>query len=338
MSIALDPPLMDEETGLGILPFDYLVGFIRFLHRNRRHIRIITYNDLDWDRDYNPDSMYETELKAWKRRPRLRFWERNKIHVLLQHDVDTIPKRSMQFARIEEQFRIPSNFMVFNRRISRYAFRETGQLQYTSYELDWDLLKSLESKGFVIGYHSNAYERSYFDMARAIGIFQEDIRDLRARVKNVRFFSPHGGHKDPQGRTNNCLPIDQSLQKQLKIRWVHNSRGVIFNGYYSDGGMRSRPADDLNLLRFVKTWQPGNRYRVLIHPQYYGLLSNTNVDSIAEFLYQAPRNIESAAWYRQVIEAYCNKNIVGQDRFPLWDELQYSPARQCIISHHELDA
>ena len=135
--------------------------------------------------------------------------------------------------------------------------------------MDHEFLSQLEDGGkFVIGYHNNSYERASFDREKALRIFEEDVAELRHRY-SLDFFSPHGGIRDPQGKSNSSLPIPEALSES--IRWVANGYTVRFDGYYSDGGinaLKPKP-EDRDLRDFVRTWQPGKRYRVLTHPQYY---------------------------------------------------------------------
>jgi hypothetical protein len=188
--------------------------------------------------------------------------------VLLQHDVDAFPERTHAILREEEALGLRSNIMVFNRRLNRRRLRDTGVLEQREYPLDQALLQRLQAKGFVIGYHCNAYEWAQFDTAKAVKIFERDVAELRQRF-DIRFFCPHGGVRDAQGHSNAMLDIPPSLRTSL--RWVLNRHTVRFHGTYSDGGINSPTLDaaSKDLRGFVNTWKPGRRYRILTHPQYY---------------------------------------------------------------------
>ena len=67
---------------------------------------------------------------------------------------------------------------------------------------------------------------------------------------------------------------DEDTHKYFKkLRWIHNKFSCKFNGYYSDGGLKRRlkiNQENTDLNEWIKNMQPGKRYRMLIHPQYYG--------------------------------------------------------------------
>jgi hypothetical protein len=163
---------------------------------------------------------------------------------------------------------LPANLMIFNRRVHRKQLRDTGVLGFTDYPLDSELLQRLEQEhGFVIGYHSNAMEQALWNEGAALERFREDIAELRTR-HDVRFFSPHGGVRGPFSANNSSLLLSPDLARD--VRWVANRFGPRFTASYSDGGLNNLTRLQLKDLRtFVRSWQPGRRYRVLTHPQYY---------------------------------------------------------------------
>jgi hypothetical protein len=276
----------------GYFPLEYFVDFLRFLHDHKDIIEIITYDDLAWGDDYDYNSNYNQEYKSWQREIKAGTRDETKIYVLLQHDVDRLPERTLDILKVEAEYSIPSNVMIFHRRISRRHYQKTGELLYTDYELDYTLLRQLQDEaGFVIGYHSNAYDRSLFDVEKALHIFEEDVAALR-RYFNIRYFSPHGGLRDPRGQSNNTLPIPPSLSHS--IRWVANNKTARFTASYSDGGINSakRNPEGRDLRDFVKNWKPGHRYRVLTHPQYYHTPCHPS-----------PR-LAGTPWYDQLLEFY----------------------------------
>ncbi|HXK39212.1 MAG TPA: hypothetical protein VJ837_00015 [Candidatus Paceibacterota bacterium] len=251
-------------------------------------IQILTYDDLPWRDDFDYESGYPSEQARWAAVPRRDEF----IHVLLQHDVDTRPERTLQVLQHEERLQLPSNVMIFNKRIDRQHLRKRGELRYTDYPLDFTYLQHLQDQQrFVIGYHSNSFERGLWNVDRALEIFEQDVAELRTTFR-INYFSPHGGTPSPHdGRNNSDVPIPQSLRSSL--RWVSNKHGPRLISF-SDGGINS-PKRDPNLrdLRdFVATWKRGERYRVLTHPQYYN-------DPFGP----SPRMLE-AEWYRKVLDTY----------------------------------
>jgi hypothetical protein len=153
------------------------------------------------------------------------------------------------------------------------------------------LLERLESQGFVIGYHANAFEQAKFDRAKAEGIFRRDVEELNRKLR-IRYFSAHGGTPGPDGLNNRDFPPPVDIAERLI--WVHNGKTPWFSQNYSDGGINSPHRDPTkrDLRDFVRQWCPGGRYRVLTHPQYYH-------DPCG----RSPR-LSGAAWYEEVLDAY----------------------------------
>lgn len=287
----------------GYFPLEFFVDFLEFLYKNRKVIEVITYNDLDWGDDFNYEKSYPIEWKSWNTQLKTGDRDPNKIYVIIQHDVDAFPEGTMTILREEERLGIPSNVMLFHRRINRRHLQNTGELLYTEYDVDMHEIRRLQDKGFVFGYHCNAFERASFDVDKAMEIFEADVNELNRYLK-IRYFSPHGGPRSPEGKTSNCLPVPDSLRKS--IRWVHNRMTVRFRGSYSDGGPNSpkRDPSKRDLRDFVRTWRPGNRYRVLTHPQYYHSPCGVS-----------PR-LAQASWYNEVLEFYNSKHSSS-----VWDEV-----------------
>jgi len=290
-----DNPDLINGDKCGYFPLEFFVDFLEFLYENREIIEVITYSDLDWGDDFNYEKSYPQEWKNWNRQLKKGVRNPNKIYVLLQHDVDNLPERTLRILREEERLGIPSNVMLFHRRINRRHLQKTGELLYTDYNVDMEGFRRLQDKGFVFCYHSNAFDRAHFDVDKAMGIFEEDVKALRKHL-DIRYFSPHGGPKSPDGKTNNSLQIPMSLRKS--IRWVANRMTVRFKASFSDGGPNSpkRDPSKRDLRDFVRTWRPGNRYRVLVHPQYYHSPCGVS------------RRLAEASWYNDLLEFYNHKH------------------------------
>ncbi|MGH8536181.1 MAG: hypothetical protein ACREXM_06855 [Gammaproteobacteria bacterium] len=272
-------------------PFGYFTGFLDFLRRRADRLQIITYRDLQWGGDFDSIGRYPGEQRCWKEQAKRLAKERRAL-VLIQHDVDARPERTLAALREERDRKLPSNVMIFRRRVDGHLLKDTGMLAFTEYALDHQFLKELEGERFVIGYHSNAMEQALWDRHVAEHIFLEDLAALRASF-DVDFFSPHGGVIGPGGTKNRDLEITDA--SSLGVRWVHNGRTPRFTASYSDGGLNGRKLDPAtrDLRDFVRTWEPGGRYRVLLHPQYY-----TN-----EPYEPAPRLV-GTAWYDDLLQAY----------------------------------
>jgi hypothetical protein len=248
-------------------PRSYLTELYRLLSERRDLFEVMTYADLDWVAGDDPARSYPLEHERWTASLKDGRRDPTKIHVLIQYDVDSVPERSMGLLRDPAHRGIRANIMIFNRRIDRRLLSRTGELAYTPYPLDEELLRQAESEGSVIGYHINAHEQAVFDMARAQEIVREDIQALRKRF-SIRYVSAHGGAASPKGRNNHDIPYDAGLQQD--VIWVHNGRSPRFHGSFSDGGHNKSPDPAKRDLRdFVRNMRPGRRYRILLHPQYY---------------------------------------------------------------------
>lgn len=291
--------VIDEEGKAGgYFPQEFFVDFLRFLRQNDDVIQVITYDDLPWEEDYDYEKSYIDEYKRWKKQA-----DPEKIYVLLQHDVDSSPYRSMAILKEEEKLGIPSNSMIFNKRINRRHLKKTGELLYTEYDLDFELMKRLQDEhGFVFGYHNNAFEQSLYDDQLAEEIFIKDVEELRKKLQ-IKYFSPHGGAASPDGKNNKDMDLPEKLKNE--IRWVANRFTVRFDGVYSDGGINSANRDPKkrDLRDFVRTWKRGKRYRVLTHPQYY----HTPCEP-------SPR-MKGTEWYDDLLLHYENSDV------SVWDDV-----------------
>lgn len=287
------PPYSDAQQSVdhAVFPLEYFTDFLRFLDANRDRVEVITYADLDWGDDWAYESNYPTEWSRWQASLRSGERDPSKVYVILQHDVDDTPERTKVVLEEEERLGLRSCVMIFNRRLDRRLLQQTGVPQEKEYLVDHAYLAELERAGWVIGYHSNAYERSGFDRDRAEEIFLRDVEELRSRYA-IDFFCPHGGVRDRDGRSNAALEIPDDLRESL--RWVLNRYTVKFNGVYSDGAINSprRDASKRDLREFVKTWRAGRRYRILTHPQYY------------HTVFGHTKALAGVDWYEDMITGY----------------------------------
>lgn len=293
-------PLSTDEAGFdqAVFPLGYFTDFLEFLAANRERIEVLTYADLDWAGDWDYEHNYPVEWQNWQASLRDGRRDPEKIYVFLQHDVDDAPERTEAVLREEERLGLPSCVMIFNRRLDRRLLQDSGEPREKAYVTDDDYLRHLEKKGWIIGYHSNAYEQSAFDKEKAEEIFIRDMRELRERF-TIEFFCPHGGVRDADGRSNAVLEIPDSLR--LSIRWVLNRHTLKFNGVYSDGAINSprRDATKRDLREFVKTWRPGRRYRILTHPQYY------------HTTFGATQALAGVEWYEAMLDSYRDASTPG---------------------------
>lgn len=286
-------PAMEELTRneKGFFPVAYFVNFLEWINERRDQIEILTYDSLPWGDDYDHEHHHPAEFECWRHQLHTGERDPSRIYLLLQHDVDDRPERTQLLMQEEDRLNVPTNVMIFNRRLNRLHLQRTGEVVYRDYEIDDDLLQRLESRGFVIGYHSNAYEQANFDRDLAREIFIRDVRELRERF-TIRYFCPHGGVRDAEGHSNASLDLPGELSRD--IRWVLNRYSVRFDGVYSDGAINSprRNAVERDMRNFISTWKPGGRYRILTHPQYYHTTIREN------------NRLHGVEWYDEILACY----------------------------------
>jgi hypothetical protein len=292
-SLAADP-----GEGRDAFPYAYARSFLEFLRQQQPLIRTITYADLDFAAGDTHTDHYAAEFARWNQRVAATPWMRRTIFVLLQHDVDFLPGHTMRMAADQARLGLRSNLMLFHRRIDRRRLQADDVVQEADYPLDWEQLRRLQASGFVLGYHSNAYEWSGFDRVKAAEVFCADLQALRQQA-DFRFFSPHGGVRDANGESNNILEVPSAVANS--VHWVHNRFGLRFHGQFSDGGVygAKRELEALDLISFVRHWRAGRRYRVLLHPQYYG-------DPVR----RVPR-LSGVEWYERALAADAPPESVG---------------------------
>ncbi|MCF7823140.1 MAG: hypothetical protein K9N35_03120 [Candidatus Marinimicrobia bacterium] len=268
---------------MGYIPFKYLSDFFAFLAR-QDEIEVIAYSDFVHG-DRNDES-------KWKK-----IRDPNKIYVVIQHDVDSQVQQTLDILQVQKEYQIRSNVMIFHRRVDRGLLKSSGELAYTEYLSDAQLLELKnfqDTAGIIIGYHSNAYEQALFDLDHAREIFTADLNALRHNFE-VNYYSFHGGIRDSRGKSNEVL---KQVDPELNVHWVHNGDPLKFAARFSDGGLASAPRRKGDLLRFVKKMKPGKRYQILIHPQYY---SQNLIEDEANPTY---KNLSRFDWFQQITAFY----------------------------------
>ncbi len=264
---------------MAYFPFRYLEGFLRHVAADPS-INVMTYDDLPFGGDFDHENTYPYEFSKWYSQA-----DPTKKHLLIQYDVDSAPHITAAALRVHEATGVPVNVMLFN--------APAKQSQRSYHHALWQLVVRLRKTGQVcLGYHCNAYERAGFDLDEMAALISEDVGELSLGYEgDVRYISPHGGLRDANGKSNaHVLKIPEKLRN--KIRWVHNRYTIRLQGQYSDGGIAKKVYDaDRDLRAFVfDRMQPGRRYRILIHPQYY---SDT---------YQLCEPLKEFDWYREIFD------------------------------------
>lgn len=244
----------------GRFPYEYAEKVIKYINNKKDIFKIITYNNLLWDEDYNYSNNYQKEYTKW-----LENKNSSKIYLIIQHDVDMFPERTLRMMELERELGIKTNVMIFNKYLNRKTLQETGKVIYEEYLTDETItrLQDFEKNGFSIGYHINAYEQALFNIEKAEEIFIEDVKELR-KIFNIKTCSAHGGAKDSNGGCNFILKIPEILADN--IRWVNNTHGITCNRIYTDSRLLR---EEETPIQFLESCTVGNRYQMVIHPQFY---------------------------------------------------------------------
>jgi|ETNmetMinimDraft_21_1059911.scaffolds.fasta_scaffold00524_12 hypothetical protein len=268
-------------------PAKYLDSFLAMLMDPANNIEVLTYSDLNFGGDDDYENYYPGERKIWEESLSSGERDPEKIYVFIQHDVDSAPERTNRLLEFQRKIGLRSNVMIFNRLVNRSLLQRNNELAFLDYGIDLPFYLDLQKQGWVFGYHSNAYEQSKFDVNLAGQVFIEDVRELRSKGLDIEFFCPHGGVRDSEGRSNSYFGMPDEMKGELK--WVLNKHTIRFDGSFSDGGFKTR--DDweyLDIRKFLRSWRPGKRYRILFHPQYYD-------DNFTPF-----KPMLSCNWYRRM--------------------------------------
>ena len=242
----------------GRFPSAFLIAFCDLVARliRRGVLNVLTYDDFLWEDDRDYVNRYPDEWRRWNAAA-----DPERIHLLIQHDVDVLPERTESLLGHQRTLGIPTNIMLFWRNHDRRILEQTQRAVPSCYQCDHAFLSECAKAGWVIGYHNNSYERGGFDLEAAARIFLDDIAAL-SRHYDLAYFSAHGGARDAQGRSNNRMTPPPGST----LRWVHNRYSPRFHGDYTDSLLLTGQKDP---GEYIGAMRPGRRYRILFHPQYY---------------------------------------------------------------------
>ena len=175
--------------------------------------------------------------------------------IIMQHDADNIPSRTLDVMKLEKKSNILS---------SSYFFVEHAEGK--DYFYDKKELRDLEADGFEIGYHLNAYERAEYNLKTANKLVEQDIEQLKLDF-NITSYVPHGGISSKDGLNNHDYPQVGVLNDLL---WAYNGSCILKEYTWSDGGIRTNKFTPIDPRVFIKRLKDDTRAVMLIHPQYYG--------------------------------------------------------------------
>jgi tetratricopeptide (TPR) repeat protein len=99
-------------------------------------------------------------------------------YIILRHDVDIKPERSLIIAQIEREFDIGST----------YYFRMTDEVYQPA------LIKQIAELGHEIGYHYEVLDKAKGDYEKAIEIFEKELNELR-KIHDIKTICMHGNSR-----------------------------------------------------------------------------------------------------------------------------------------------
>jgi hypothetical protein len=198
--------------------------------------------------------------------------------IIFQHDADRQPYKTLEMMKREKNLGIiSSNFFFYQRNVWDEDKEE--------YKLEIDELKALESDGFEIGYHLNAYELGKYNLVDTFDILNRDIAFFRDHF-NLKGFVPHGGVKGLNGINNESIPHIGILKS---LNWYYNGKGIYKDKSWSDGNIYFETVS--NPMQVASELNAGERMLFLMHPQYYG-------DKLMKNWEQLP--VAKEMWWREL--------------------------------------
>jgi len=147
--------------------------------------------------------------------------------IILRHDVDDKIKYTLKLAKIESEMGLTSTYYV--RMVSK-TFKP-------------EIIREMASLGHEIGYHYEVLDKAGGDYGKAIGIFEEELAELR-KVCDVKTMCMHGN------------PLTRWDNRDLWKHYDFKDFGIIGEAYLS--------IDYSDVVYFSdtgRTWA-GERYRV----------------------------------------------------------------------------
>jgi len=153
--------------------------------------------------------------------------ERAEAAIVLRHDVDRFPQRALRMAALEHSLRIRSTY-YFRKRRGTFKPR---------------LMRQIESMGHEIGYHYEVLAKTKGDVAGALRLFDQELKDFR-RVCHTVTACMHGS---PLSRYDNRDIWEKTTPERYGLTGV---AGLVFN----------RP-DVVYLSDTGRSWKPGRHNR-----------------------------------------------------------------------------
>lgn len=175
--------------------------------------------------------------------------------IILRHDVDRFPNNAVRMARLEASRDIHST----------YYFRVGNRI-------DEKPIKEISSLGHEIGYHYEVLSKVNGDYEKAIKLFEDELKRLRA-ISEIKTMSMHG---KPLSKWDNSL---------LWSKYLFGQYGIIGDGtisiknipYFTDAGrswdgsnnIRDHPKNEQNNISVKDTYQIIKQIKEQYHETHY---------------------------------------------------------------------
>lgn len=168
--------------------------------------------------------------------------------VLLRHDVDRMPEKALETARIENELEIRATYYF---RTTKSVFRP-------------DIIRQIRDMGHEIGYHYETLSEAKGDKKKAFDLFKSHLDDLR-NICDINTICMHG------------KPLSKYDNRALWEEHDFRDLGLIGEAYLSAG-------NDLNYFSDTgRTWGSGNNLRDYIPGKTEKIFAD-NTDDLIELI------------------------------------------------------
>lgn len=135
--------------------------------------------------------------------------------VILRHDVDRVPKKSLKIAELEAKEDVRSTYYV------RYP-----------HTFESEIIERISNLGHEIGYHYEVFSKADGDHRKALELFREELKKFR-EVVDVKTVCMHGS------------PLSKYDNKELWENLNYEEHGLLGEAYFS--------IDDFDIYYFTDT-------------------------------------------------------------------------------------
>ncbi|MFW9956849.1 MAG: hypothetical protein ACFFCT_02150 [Candidatus Odinarchaeota archaeon] len=176
-------------------------------------------------------------------------FSKNKVNVLLRHDVDISLSRARKMYEIEKEQGIKSTYF-FRMHAEKYSYNEAKSL-----------IAQLVNDGYGIGLHYDELSFTRGNKEKAIALFKEDLSELR-KIGTTHIVCAHG-HSKYKNRA-----MWEELDRESLQVW--SAYDIKHDLYISEaGGKRIVDSEGKHILQKIEETTMGQVIQVLIHPDWW---------------------------------------------------------------------